>query len=301
MDAQSPFSARFRLVLKALSLSRAAVAAGLGVDKSLVGRWASGAVKPTDHNLSRITQLIASRQPSFTMADWDRDLTAFASLLGLDPVSSVAAEGYASDVAVLPPVFLEHTRQVTGQRGKTYEGFWRTTRPSVIMDGQFFHDYGMIRITANGMLQVRMGSQGLVFEGYVFPAEGNIFSVLYDTIGATPIFLVFRGVPLPKAHILDGLLVMAALNADRSPAAVPVILERIGDLSGEEHRDDLQCQELFSGDALARREDIDPAVIDHLTRNVGPDAAACGGDMFLTVGANSPFTQGTTLTGQLRG
>ena len=301
MDARTPFSERFCLVLKALSLSRAAVAASLGVDKSLVGRWASGTVRPTEHNLSRITQMVTSRQTSFTMADWDRDITSFARILGLDPISSIAAEGFASDVAVLPPAFIEQARQVIGQRGKTYEGFWRTTRPSVIMESKFFHDYGMIRMSGNRMLQVRMGSQGLVFEGYVFPAEGNIFSVLHDSVGATPLFLIFKGVPLPKANMLDGLMIMAALNADRTPAAVPVLLERIGDLTGDEHEDDLICQELFSRDAVADEQGIDQAVIDHLLRNVGPAAAANGGEMFLTASTSSQFTQGTTLTGQLKG
>ncbi|AIT81970.1 hypothetical protein JI59_20655 (plasmid) [Novosphingobium pentaromativorans US6-1] len=277
------------------------MAAALAVDKSLVGRWASGAVRPTDHNLSRITGLVASRQPSFTMADWERDITSFASLLGLDPISSIAEEGFASDIAVLPPAFLEQSRRVTGQRGATYEGFWRTTRPSVIMRDKFFHDYGMIRVMANGMLQVRMGSQGLVFEGYVFPAEGNIFSVLYDSVGATPLFLVFRGVPLPKADILDGLMVMAALNAERTPAAVPLLLERIGDLTGEDHEDDLICQELFTRNAIVEEGEIDGAVIDHLLRDIGPAAAEKGGDLFLMATSQGRFTQGTTMTGQLRG
>ena len=36
------FPARLELVLQALAVTRARVAAELGVDKSLVGRWASG-------------------------------------------------------------------------------------------------------------------------------------------------------------------------------------------------------------------------------------------------------------------
>lgn len=301
MDGNSRFSEKFRLVIKALSLSRAAVAAALAVDKSLVGRWASGAVRPTEHNLSRITQLVASRQPSFTMADWDRDLADFAKLLGLDPISSIAAEGFGSDVAVLPPAFIEQARHVTRQRGKTYEGFWRTTRPSVIMDDSFFHDYGMIRVTENGLLQVRMGSQGLVFEGWVFPAEGNIFSVLYDSVGATPLFLIFRGVPLPKADLLEGLMIIAALNAERTPAAVPVLLERIGDLSGNVHEDDLFCQDLFSRDALVREGELETAVITYLRRDIGPRAASNGGELFLMASSAAKLTRGATLTGQLRG
>mgnify|MGYP000007444798 CR=1 FL=1 len=36
---------------------RGRLAADLGVDKSVVGRWATGAVRPSDHNLSRLTAL----------------------------------------------------------------------------------------------------------------------------------------------------------------------------------------------------------------------------------------------------
>jgi hypothetical protein len=234
------------------------------------------------------------------MADWDRDLEGFALLLGLDPIASVS-EGYVSDLAVLPPLFVEQARHTTAQRGATYEGFWRTTRPSVIMEGQFFHDYGMIRIAENGLLQVRMGSQGLVFEGIVFPAEGNIFSVLYDAVGATPLFLIFRGVPLPKADVLDGLMILAALNAERTPAAVPVLLERIGDLSGNAQDDDQYCAQLFARNAIVPEHDLRPEVIAYMRRDIGPAAAEAGGAMFLMTSSTAKFSRGATLTGQLRG
>ena len=40
------FSSKLQLVLKALSVSRGRLAAEIGVDKSLAGRWCSGAVRP---------------------------------------------------------------------------------------------------------------------------------------------------------------------------------------------------------------------------------------------------------------
>lgn len=55
------FAALFRLALLALGLSKTRAAALLSVDKSLVGRWAAGAVRPTQHNLTRITALVAGR------------------------------------------------------------------------------------------------------------------------------------------------------------------------------------------------------------------------------------------------
>ena len=68
-DATGGFTARLELILKALSLTRGRLAAELGVDKSLVGRWVSGAVKPSALNLERLTAFVARRQPGFTLLD----------------------------------------------------------------------------------------------------------------------------------------------------------------------------------------------------------------------------------------
>ena len=78
------FAKKLELVLKVLSMSRSRLAADLGVDKSVVGRWVSGAVQPSAHNLSLLSALIAERIPGFTALDWDRSLEAFAELLGAD-------------------------------------------------------------------------------------------------------------------------------------------------------------------------------------------------------------------------
>ena len=75
MTAVADFSTKLALALKALSMSRGRLAADLGVDKSLVGRWASGAVSPSDHNLANLTRLIASKTPG--MAVWREKLFAW--------------------------------------------------------------------------------------------------------------------------------------------------------------------------------------------------------------------------------
>ena len=49
------FSEKLSFVLKALSLSRGALASELNVDKSLVGRWARGSVTPSRQNLARLS------------------------------------------------------------------------------------------------------------------------------------------------------------------------------------------------------------------------------------------------------
>lgn len=298
MSARSPFSARLHLVLSAVAMSRAKLASVLGVDKSLVGRWASGSVKPSDHNLSRITALVAERFPGFTALDWERDLGDFAKQLGIDP-SVARLDQPLPEVQGLPLQFIDLARRNTEQRGAAYEGFWRTSRPSVLMPHLIFQDHGIIRVNANGLLEVRMGGAGLFFHGWIMLAEGNLFVIIHDSTGQTPLFLIFRGVPLPRAEVMEGILLMAALNAGRTPAAVPILMERIGDLSGDRAEDDAKCDALISRQPSVSIDEIPAANRAYLMRDIGPNTAEKGGDMFLLAGGM--LTRGSTSTGQLKG
>lgn len=298
MSARSPFAARLHLVLSAVAMSRARLASVLGVDKSLVGRWASGAVKPSDHNLSRITAVVAERFPGFTALDWERDLGDFAKQLGIDP-SVARLDQPLPAVQGLPLQFIDLARRNTEHRGAAYEGFWRTSRPSVLMPHLIFQDHGMIRINANGLLEVRMGGAGLYFHGWIMLAEGNLFVIIHDSTGQTPLFLVFRGVPLPRAEVMEGILLMAALNASRTPAAVPILMERIGDLSGDRAEDDAHCDTLIAKQPTISIDEIPDANRAYLLRDIGPAAADRGGDLFLLAGEK--LTRGSTATGQLKG
>lgn len=301
MTTVAQFSQKLELALKALSLSRGRLAADLGVDKSLVGRWASGAVNPSDHNLSNLTRLIAEKKPGFTMVDWDRDLDGLARVFGVEvaSVTPITAARPAAAPIGLPLPILEGARSTTERRGKAYEGFWRSTRPSVMMPGKFFNDHGMIRIGPDGLLNFRMGGAGLLFEGWLLPAEGQLFAILFDTVGLTPIFITLNGTPLPKASMVDGIVMAAALNASRTPSAYPIIFERVGDLSGNQAQDDAECEALIARNPLAADGATPDHIRDHLIRDIGPEAAKNGGDLFLL--AAQTMARGATLGGQLTG
>jgi transcriptional regulator with XRE-family HTH domain len=88
------FAQRLSLALKALSMSRGRMAAELGVDKSLVGRWASGGTRPSAYNMERLTHFLAAKRPGLTLLDWDRSLPDFAALFGVE----IAPE--AADTAI---------------------------------------------------------------------------------------------------------------------------------------------------------------------------------------------------------
>ena len=299
MAAEPEFGAKLNLVLRALNLSRGRAAALLGVDKSLVGRWASGTVRPSEHNLSRLTGLIAERIPGFSMLDWDRDRASFATRLGVD-LALAPGPPVTADLSALPFPFLDQARVETGRRQHAYEGFWRTSRASVMMAGRIAHDHGLIRAGDNGLLEVWMGSAGLSFSGWAFVLEGNLFAILHDSVGCTPLFLIFRGVTLPRATCLDGVLTLAALDPNRTPASIPIILERVGDLTGERAADEARFAALSREGGLADEDSLSAAIRAHLVRDIGPKAAAAGGELFLVAPVNG-FSRGTSPSGELEG
>ncbi len=294
MDHVATFPAKLDMALKALSLSRVALAHDLGVDKSLVGRWLSGAVHPTEHNLARLAGLIAQHRPDFRLADWYQPLTQFGTIFGVavsEPVPAAIALP-----SLLGPIE-GRAREETARRGAVYEGFWRTTRPSLLMADQIFHDYGMIRRGDSGLLEVNMHGSGLSFEGWMLPAEGNLFVFLRDQTGLTPMSLVFRGVNLPRAMVLDGLLMLAALDAGRTLGAIPILLERVGDLSGDRAADDALCLILHE-QTPGPLDPVPPDLVAaRLYRDCGPAALASGGSAFLSIGAQDSLSHGATVSG----
>jgi hypothetical protein len=303
MSAPEAFPQKLDLVLKALSMSRGRLAAELGVDKSLVGRWASGAVTPSAHNLENLTRLVATKRAGFTMLDWDRDLSGVARVFGLD-AALPSAEHHANGSPVLGLRLpgLDIARMVTERRAATYEGFWRSTRPSIAMPGKLFHDYGMIRRHSDGLLQFTMGGSGLLFDGWLLPIEGQLFAILFDNVGQTPVFLIFNGVALHRATQLDGLILAAALNSARTPSAYPVVLERLGDLTGDQAADDAHMAELQARDTNADEAQVGDDLRRHLIRDIGPAAVASGmGELYLLSSWATSLSRGTSSGGHLAG
>jgi len=235
------------------------------------------------------------------MLDWDRDVAGLAGVFGVDAPLAKSSQVPAGPPPPmgLPLPILEQARLTTARRGQAYEGFWRTTRPSVVMPGQFFHDHGMVRKNADGLLTIKVGGAGLVFDGWLLPSEGQLFGIMFDTVGQTPIFVTLNGVPLPRASTLDGLVMAAALNAARTPSAYPIMFQRIGDLSGDVAQDDAECAALVDRDPRATEETVPQSVRDHLVRDIGPAAAAKGGDLFLLASMANTLSRGATLGGQL--
>lgn len=277
--AMSAFSDRFTLALKVLCLSRGRFAADLGVDKSIVGRWATGAVSPSSHNLARLTALIAERAPGFTLLDWDRSLPDLAARLGGDPAAVTPAE--TTTLPGLPLPILDQIISTSAVRGAAYEGFFRSTRPYVLNPGRFLHDYGMIRRDPTGLLQLRMGTGGTFCEGWMLPLQNQLICIAAEITSGAMVFGIFNGVAAPKAEVLDGVALGSALDVGRTPTAFVMMFERIEDLSGDAEADDARFLEFAARDPLAPEGSVPKQVQDHLVRDIGPAQLALGGDWLL--------------------
>jgi hypothetical protein len=283
-----PFAAKLTLTLKALSLSRGRLASDLEVDKSVIARWLAGQVKPSEYNLTRLTAVIAGLRPGFTMLDWDRDLPDFADLMGAGTGKTRFPQGLA-----LP--LLEQIGALTDLRGAAYEGFFRTTRPSALMPGRFLHDHGIVRRDATGLLTYRMGIAGTEFHGWLLPIQNQLFCISTDMTSGTMVFAIFNGVAHHRSEIIDGITLSTALDAARTITAAPIILSRLGDLTGDEAADDAHYRELITRAPLAPEGSVPQAVCDHLARDFGPDQLAKGGDWLLCMTLARSMARGPGL------
>lgn len=272
------FAQRFSLALKALSMSRGRLASELGVDKSLVGRWASGSVRPSAHNLERLTHFLAERRTGLTLLDWERTLPEFAALFG---VEAVPEAGRTSTHVDLSRALGDMVRNSVDSQLAAYEGFWRTTHASVFEPGRFCNQHGIIRQEPDRGLCFELGADGIRYGGSMFPAEGQVFAMASDSVRHVPSFLILNVVPMPRIVMLDGLLI-AASSSLRIPSAYSIIFERVGDLSGDREADDAHVTQLMDRPEFVADDAVPGIVRDHLLRDFGPEAAARGGEMMLS-------------------
>jgi transcriptional regulator with XRE-family HTH domain len=263
------FAEKLQILLKTLSLSRAGLAAGLNVDKSLVGRWASGAVIPSEHNLSLLTQFIAERVDGFTMLEWEKDLPAFSERLGI-----TTGTGQPSSMAGwIPDVLIEEATRGAKRRATAYDGIWRSTRSSSDLPGRFLHDITLIRSEDSGIIEFSSGIEGVRYHGRAMLLQHQLFSIAADEDAVTMMLGIFNGVARQKAEVLDGLSVATLRDAGSSPACSAVVMHRISDLTGDRNSDlALFEASVTAQNPLAPEGSVSQDIIDHLANTTTPDA-----------------------------
>lgn len=291
-----PFSTKLAFVLKAFSMSRGRLAADIGVDKSVVGRWVTGAVLPSEHNLMRLTAQFARRSPGFTSLSWERDLAGLAELIGGDVGATTMP---AAPRAGLPLAILDQIRATTRLRGEAYQGFFRSTRPYVLQPGRFLHDHGMIRLDETGLLTLRMGTGGTVVEGWMLPVHNQLFCIAADVTSGALLFAIFNGVATARAEVIDGLTLGSALDGGRTPTAHAMIFERIGNLSGDAPADNARFEALAASNPVAPEGTISDQLRHHLTGDFGPLQFALGGGLLLQMPLSRSLSRGAAFDGNL--
>ena len=287
------FGQKLAMVLKALTLSNGRFAADLGVDKSVVGRWLSGAVKPSMHNLARLTAQVAAKSPGFSMLDWDLDLAELQDLVTDHRRSPPTREAAAMLLDWPPRGVVEEAAAATALRGDAYEGFWRSTRLSNEVPGRFVHDQILMRKSANGLLQVRTGVIEMRFEGISFPSQTQLVGMSVDAESGVFIFSVFNGVLRHRADVMDGLAMTVTRNAGGSAVAMAVVMERTGELSGDEAADDARYEASIQMNPLAPEGSVPESIRKHLFKDVGPTAFAAGGAAILGMAFANSIASGS--------
>jgi len=256
-------------VLKALVVSRAGLARELNVDKSLVGRWASGTVMPSEHNLAKITRYVGENVDGFTLLDWESDLDALKDRLGLTRSPGMSAPSSAIMEQMLPKSVVDTVRSDMQQSGKAYEGLWRTTRASNDLPGRFVHDICLTQQRPDGILRFRVGVEGVRYDGFSLLLQHQLFSVAWDTTTSAMIFSIINGVARQRPEVLDGINLSTLRDAGGSPTASGCILERIGELSGDDAADEALYEKTIAElNPLAPEGSISAELVQHLTRNV---------------------------------
>jgi len=262
------FSEKLKLVLKVLVVSRTGLAAELNVDKSLTGRWASGAVKPSEHNLAKITRFVASRISGFTLLDWDRDLESLRDFLGVSGRDQIA--GSAGDVeSWIPDSILKDALHNGMRRGNAYDGIWKSTRASNDLPGRFIHDICLIKTRNDGLIEFRLGVEGVRYTGNSLLLQHQFFSIATDVDYGTMMFSIFNGVSRQRPEVLDGVVLTTLRDAGGSPIASASIMRRISDLTGDDAKDLALFEKAVTDqDPLAPEDSISEELKDHLTKKV---------------------------------
>jgi len=292
------FSEKLNLALKALSMSRGGLALEMGVDKSNVGRWARGSVRPSSENLARLTCLVAHRIAGFTVLDWERDLAGLAEVLGLDPGVAGAGPSLGS---VFHDKLLAEAAEATVSRGAAFEGFFRSTRPFGGAPGVFLHDHMMVRRGPNGLLRFDLRCDRVRVDGWILPQRNNLIVVGAEDSSGSPAFGIFNGPFGDRADIIDGLLLACALDSSRTPTACAVVFERVGELSGDAAADDARLDELGQSDPVATPDSASEALRAYLVRDVGPAQLALGGDWLLRMPLERSISRGAGIAQRLGG
>jgi len=225
--ASAAFAERLGLLLRRLNLSNARVAQRIGVDKSLVGRWVNGSVRPGAHNLTQLTALAAEAVPGFCLLDWDRPVAEFAARIGVEPAApAMPADSLGGHPYHTPAA----SRAEVARTGHAYPGLYRLYRQAFNNTGQIILERLLIRRWPGGHLAFRCTDGAFEHHGLVMILRGMLFLCGEERDRHDEWFqMLLHGVNGTVALRLDGILLSVAGDRLHTPAAMLVAALREAD------------------------------------------------------------------------
>lgn len=228
-DTGDSFGARLDLALKSMNISRIQLAALVGVDKSLVGRWLSSQVVPTAHNLARISETLSKHKPGFNAILWQRPMPEFMTFLGVAEAlpSKTAAPEPAPMLGGLRLLSLEMSAREVAANGHVYTGLYVLLRQRFINNGIPVVD--VIRIYLDGTeLRWEIDDGGNRTQGVGLLLRNKLHLLGESDTGRDGVTLhILNGTGDLHAMVMDGVLASVAGDRFFTPSASKVLLLRI--------------------------------------------------------------------------
>lgn len=230
--AETDFSAKLALALKMANMSRGGLAAAAGVDKSLVGRWVRGLVRPTDHNLSLVTDVLRARLPGFTRLAWDLGMPDFAATIGapiLLPDARPRAETRDEAGAIALPQSLARSRIEVSREGCAYPGTYVGFRLAFKNTGDLTSE--IVSIWREGdRLFFRQYGAAFTHEGEALLLRNQLHLIGEENERVNGLyFVVLNGVSGERALRLDGVFCTVFGDKLHTPSATLIVYERVLD------------------------------------------------------------------------
>ena len=213
------------------------------------------------------------------------------------PVAGVGTTSIGAPPLSLGLPLLGQVAEMTALFGRRYEGFYRSTRPYSGRDGFYMHDHLLVRMGPDGLLRVRIATAGVIAEGWVLPFQNHLFVICTEFTGGHLLFAIMHAVHSVEVKVLDGITLNNSFDIMRTPTATPVVHHKIADLSGDAAADDARLLALAEESPIEAEDQIPEAIRAHLTPNVGPRAAAEGGDWLLRMPVTGSLSSGRELAG----
>ena len=140
-------------------------------------------------------------------------------------------------------------------------------------------EHALIRCDGDTLAFRHFGG-GWEVRGWLLVLSVQLYGVICDASDDSLGFYVLNGVTSARATCIDGIFSTVCADRNLTPNSQIVVFERVGDLGDD---DDAWAAAHIARSAVVAAEDIPAAVRAAVARDIGPAAAAAGGDAMLRV------------------